>query len=310
MNLKNRSMQHALDLFSGTGSVSLLLKRNLINTTSNDFLRFASFRTRSILLDKPPERNSSLETAMSHGFVTNNYSDFSSVNIFKQEIANHIDGARILLESQKSDMTQEQYVYYLSQIVEAADFRSNIMGSYESFYKRGWRKQCDAPWSLPDFEFIDNFGATEHKVYNNNWSEILNKDKIYDFIYLDPPYNSRQYSSVMHVLETINMYDNPEVSGKVRKSESCKKKKSNFSSVRECNSEFEKLITACSEKSREIFISYSNEGIASIEKIEDMLTRKYRKVKVYSEDYRRFKTNSSVSGQKRKVKEYLFHGIK
>jgi adenine-specific DNA-methyltransferase len=34
-----------------------------------------------------------------------------------------------------------------------------------------------------------------------------------DIVYIDPPYNSRQYSRFYHVLETLTLWDKPKLSG-------------------------------------------------------------------------------------------------
>lgn len=50
----------------------------------------------------------------------------------------------------------------------------------------------------------------EHTVYNSDINELI-KNTSHDVVYLDPPYNERQYSANYHVLETIAKYDNPEI---------------------------------------------------------------------------------------------------
>ena len=93
MGLESRGNTRALDLFCGTGAVSLLFKGHGINTVSNDFLSFSAHRTRSILLDRVPLKQHAIEHNTSHGFIAQNYSESSGVNIFKTHIAEHIDGA-------------------------------------------------------------------------------------------------------------------------------------------------------------------------------------------------------------------------
>lgn len=311
INLQNRKGQKGLDLFAGTGAVSFLLKSHNMNTVSNDLLSFSSHRVRSILCDKAPTKIKELETERSQGFITKNYSEKIDVNIFKMNIAEHIDGARIHLDQIKNSLTEQEFSYYLSQIIEAADFRSNIMGSYESFYKAGWRKQCEKPWSIEDFKLIDNQGKTTHKVFNKEALDFLKTtDDFYDLIYLDPPYNTRQYSSVFHVLETISTYDNPEVSGKVKKSIELKKKNSNLSSKVKCLQHFQNIIEESSKKTNDIFISYSNEGIMDIQQIETILYSFFKNVSVREYEYRKFKTNSRKPNNTNKVREYIINAKK
>lgn len=51
------------------------------------------------------------------------------------------------------------------------------------------------------------------KVYNTDINELI-KQISGDILYLDPPYNTRQYCTNYHVLETIAKYDNPTLHGK------------------------------------------------------------------------------------------------
>lgn len=309
MNLSERTGQLGLDLFSGTGSVSYLFKKYGINTISNDLMKFCSYRTSSILLDKSPAKQPKLDSEVDPGFITEKYSERANVNIFKEEIAQHIDGARKYLLLNKQNFTKEEYQYYVAQIIESADYRSNIMGSYESFYKNGWRKQCLKKWLVEDFELIDNKSTTTHIVKNENSLHLLEHlEQKLDFIYLDPPYNSRQYSSVFHVLETIAEYNSPIVKGKVNKSVDCVAKNSNFSSKVKSKEEMKIILERSFNLTNEVFMSYSNEGILTKDYIMQEFLKHCKEVVVHEYDYRKFKTNSAVKNKT--VKEFLFHGNK
>jgi adenine-specific DNA-methyltransferase len=54
------------------------------------------------------------------------------------------------------------------------------------------------------------FNNHKNKVYNSDINELI-KTTSHDVVYLDPPYNERQYSANYHVLETIAKYDNPQI---------------------------------------------------------------------------------------------------
>ncbi len=307
LDLPNRKGHRALDLFVGTGSVSLLFKRHGLNTVSNDFMRFASVRAAAILRDEPPLANKKLLTTIVDGFITNKYSEKAGINIFRTDIARHIDGARSVVPV---NPTNPDDLYYLAQIIEAADFRSNIMGSYESFYKKGWRKQCDKPWSLPLFDLVNNQGKTTHEVHNEDAVAYLKQcNSDFDLIYLDPPYNNRQYSSVFHVLETIALQDQPKTTGTINKRHITEEKKSKFSMKRKCLSEMDTLLSLCSERSSEVFLSYSNEGIIDLQELSQLFTKHFDSLTIHEVDYRRFKTNERKP-MPTKVKEVILHGSK
>ena len=60
-------------------------------------------------------------------------------------------------------------------------------------------------------DFIENDNS--HKVYKEDSNELIKKIEG-DILYLDPPYNQRQYSANYHLLNTIALYDNFEPKGK------------------------------------------------------------------------------------------------
>jgi len=309
MNLVARPGQKALDLFCGTGSVSTLFKKAGISTVSNDLLACASTYTEAKLLDIAPPPLRSLESTTLEGFIWENYAENAGVSIFNDTIAKHIDGSRHSLELHRGTLSRSDYIYYLAQIIEAADFRSNIMGSYESFYKKGWRKQALVAWSLPPLDLVDMKGLTTHHVYNEAATDLLESvGGNYDFVYMDPPYNTRQYASVFHVLETICLADGPVVAGRVNKRGAWPR--SDFSSKRSVASAFERIVRLAGLTTDELFDFYSNEGILSAADLDTIIKSVFPKTQIFQQSYRRFKTNSRRKNAPTKVKEILINGTK
>ena len=140
-----------------------------------------------------------------------------------------------------------------------------------------------------------------NKVFNEDInSEIILSQK-YDIVYLDPPYNQRQYSSNYHPLNYIAKYDKTiEVYGKTgllkdsNKSKYCQKKEA-----------FDMLSHLVNNlQTRHILLSYNNEGIMDFEKIKELLTG-LGKVILYQKVYKKFKSNIVIDDDN--VYEYLFH---
>jgi adenine-specific DNA-methyltransferase len=91
----------------------------------------------------------------------------------------------------------------------------------------------------------------------------------HDVVYLDPPYNHRQYSGNYHILETIAKYDAPEIHGKTGMRD-CRDQKSNYCSrvnVKKAYSELIKTIDA-----NYIFLSYNDEGLMSLDDIKEIMS--------------------------------------
>jgi len=303
----NLEKESALDLFSGTGSVSGLLASQFESVDSVDILELSKVLTK-VKLNKTPTIKIDLINQFNEftfdGFITNHYSTKVGVNIFTEDIANHIDGCLELLKNLQNKISEDKYYFLLNSVIEAADFRSNIMGSYESFYKKGWRKQALEPWKIKIFNNDINCKNTFYKMSVEDF--LLLREKKYSLVYCDSPYNGRQYSSVFHVPETICNLIEVETKGKVNKPTNLFISK--FSQKKSVKKSYQNLIDGVSEITDNFLISYSNEGLLSIDEIVDILIKKFSEVKTFKVDYRKFNTNRKKD--KNIVNEFLIYGKK
>jgi adenine-specific DNA-methyltransferase len=120
-------------------------------------------------------------------------------------------------------------------------------------------------------------------------------------LYLDPPYNERQYSANYHILNTIALYDNFTPKGKTGLREY---NRSNYCKKNEVAKEFEELIK--NAKFKYIFLSYNNEGLMSEDEVKTIM-KKYGKYKLEAKEYQRFKADKTENRNHKadKTFEYL-----
>ena len=139
------------------------------------------------------------------------------------------------------------------------------------------------PLTLKAPEIDDN--NKDNEIYQQDANNLIRKIEC-DILYIDPPYNERQYAPNFHVLESLAVWDKQELSGKTgqRKYED---KKSKYCLKKESISAFNDLIS--NAKARYIVVSYNNEGIIPREEIIRILQNK-GDVTEYTTDYRRFRT--------------------
>lgn len=302
--IENNSKKNALDLFAGTGNVSYMLTKNGYDVDSVDILELSKVYTFVRTNTTPQIENDiiiDIENTVKESFITNHYSDKVNINIFKEDIAKHIDGSILKLNEIKNQLTIEQYYFILNSIIEASDFRSNIMGSYESYYKKGWRTQALKSWKL---EIFKNENLTNNNFYVSSINDFfVNNTKIYDLVYADPPYNSRNYSKVFHVLETIATNYNGKTKGAVN-TPTEEKNKSPFNSKREVKNGFKNLFENVSKITDKFLLSYSNEGIIKINEIIEISKEYFTNHTINYIDYRKFNTNKKNT-KNNKVNEYL-----
>ena len=306
------------DMFSGTGIVSYYFRKHLAQVISNDAELYSSIIThaftRSIYTEtckkiieefqKDIEDNKHSNTI---GFITTHYSPYNSCErkFFTIENAQRIDYLRNSLEIIKESIPFDEYQFILASILLSADAVSNVPAVYGCFLKNFKTKAQKNLTLMP----IHNNTSQVVAGSNTFNYDVLNIDFIRSFetdmVYLDPPYNARQYSKNYFPLNIIAK--TPEIlltemplKGKTGIpmdcfiSPFCKK-----GGVVE--KAFDLLFREL--KTKWIFLSYNSESIVSKEKMLDIM-KNYGDASVIERDYKRFKSfeyNKDVE-----IKEYLF----
>ncbi len=220
------------------------------------------------------------------GFIFKHYAPAGKYKrqFFSDENAKKIDAVRNIIEKWKMEdlINESEYYVLLSSLIDAADFVANMAGTYGSYLKI-WRSMALKPFTMLVPHLIES--KLDHEVYEQDSNDLIRKIKG-DIIYIDPPYNARQYAPNFHILETLACWDNPKVTGKtgLRPYDS---QKSLYSQKSNCQKAFFDLIENADAKY--ILMSYNNEGIIPDEYIRETLSKK-GKVKIYKQDYKRFRT--------------------
>lgn len=235
-------------------------------------------------------------------FFQNNYAPTGNRMYITDENALRIDYARNTVEEWRKAniITENEYFYLVASIVEGIPFVSNISGTYGAYHKT-WDKRSHKKFELISLEVTTN--DKKNKCFNEDGVELLNRISG-DILYVDPPYNERQYLPNYHVLETAAKYDFPEVRG-ITGQRPYEAQKSSFCSKKLVVEEFSKLMSNANFK--HIILSYSTDGLMSVEDIE-VVMKKYGKentYKVYEIPYRRFKSRDLTKQDK--LKEFLFY---
>lgn len=89
-----------------------------------------------------------------------------------------------------------------------------------------------------------------------------------DLMYLDPPYNGRQYMSNYHLLERIAKYDYPVIKG-ITGMRLDSEKMSDFCKKSKVEAAFKNLLGSLNCKY--ILLSYNNEGLLSTEEMKQIV---------------------------------------
>ena len=241
------------------------------------------------------------------GFIFQNYTPAGTKELqqprmyFIDENGKKIDAIRQQIENWKNDnlISESEYYVLLTSLIETIGFYSNIAGVYAAFHKH-WDFRALRPLELRTIQFVDN--GKENKVYNDDSMNLLDKINV-DILYLDPPYNERQYAPNYHILETIAKYDEPKLRG-VTGMRDYSSQKSRFCNPTTALEDLNKI--AKEAKYNFLVLSYNSEGIMPSEKILDIL-KQYGTVKLEQFEYARFKSNNNgLARTKKTVFEQLY----
>lgn len=311
------------DIFSGTGIVARHFKSKY-EVHSNDLLHFSYvIQKATIENNNKPKFEKLKKIGMSDPFkfleetqiqvlnyndnkyfITKNYTphdDCERMYVSNKNAA-RIDFIRNTIEAWKNEnlLTELEYYYLLAGLIEAVPAVSNITGTYGAYLKQ-WDKRAFKDLELARLDVIDN--QKQNKSYNKDANKLIREIEG-DILYLDPPYNSRQYAPNYHLLETISKYDYPEIHG-VTGMRSYDEQKSAFCVKGEVTEVFEDLIQKA--KFSNIIMSYSTDGLMTEQQIETIL-KKYgneKTYKMYKIPYRQYMSKKTQKTEC--LFEYLFY---
>ena len=187
----------------------------------------------------------------------------------------------------------------IASLLEIIDKHANTASVYGAFLKK-LKSSAQKTFDFTPAKLLIN--DQDHIVYNMDANKLI-KQITPDILYLDPPYNERQYASNYHLLETIAKYDNPQIHGKTGMRE-YSTQKSRFCNPKTALEDLNEIAKIANYKF--LVLSYNSEGIMDSEKIIETLS-KYGTVKLEQFEYARFKSNNNgLAKTKKTVYEQLY----
>ena len=314
------SVEVFADLFAGTGVVANAFRDRCTKVIANDLLysnyavnrAFLASTKATVSVEKTAELIERLNRcAPVCGYAHANYSG----TYFTGENAARIDGIRDAIETFYAEgrCSEQERLVLLTSLLFAADKVANTVGQYDAFLKH-----IDAPVCAADsgrhlidsnvykplilkLPAIELSGNRDNEVFNEDANDLAARLQA-DVLYLDPPYNTRQYVDCYHVLENICLWNKPLLKGKTRKFER-DHLKSRYSRKNEAARALRELVQAA--RGEHIFLSYNNEGIIAEADIREILGSR-GKVEVVSREYAVF-GNGAGSARRRTLQERIFY---
>jgi len=295
------------DLFAGTGAVGRYFKTKCKSFIANDLEYYSYVLNRNYVgnyteldAEKWLDELSNLQGV--EGFIYQNYckEGHGERNYFKDSNGKKIDAIRQQIEKWKSsgEISDDLYFFLLATLLESADKVANTASVYGAYLKH-IKKTANKELAILPATY--NHTVSAHSVYQSDANELI-KEINGDILYLDPPYNARQYGSNYHMLNTIAQYNTFEPKGVTGLPDY---NRSAYCSKVSVKQSFEELIAKAQFKY--VFLSYNNEGLMSHDEILEILSR-YGKVELRTQEYQRFKADKTENRNHTasETLEYLF----
>lgn len=214
--LSNTKGDSFFDVFSGTGTVSQIFSENYDKIIINDFLfsnniiykaffEQTSFNEKKIIniienfnnIDSSLLEDNYFNLMFEDKFFGKN--DSKKIGYIREEL-------KIMYESSK--INEKEYNILLASLIYSTDKIANTVGHYDAYIKK----------SITDNKFI--YGMINPLILKNKNIQIYREDSnqlaqkiTADIAFIDPPYNSRQYSRFYHILENLTKWEKPELFG-------------------------------------------------------------------------------------------------
>ncbi len=300
------------DLFAGTGAVGRHFKSLGLQVIANDLQYYAYALNKAYLeINKTPAftglRALSPQEPLafinalpgSAGFITNHYSPAGGRMYYTEANAQKADAIRQAIEQWRAAkiITEQEYFYVLCALLEAIDQVANTTSVYGAYLKK-FKATALRPLQLKPLQLTNH--VTGCRVWQQDANQLITQIEC-DVLYLDPPYNHRQYGANYHVLETIAAYDNPSLKGVTGMRDY---PKSDYCRSLSAPQVMEQLIR--SARTKHILVSYNDEGVMNLSEIQKLLSLRGNP-QLFQTNYNRFKADNGREYKRDATVEYVHY---
>jgi len=207
------------DVFAGTGVVAAVAAEHFEKIIVNDFLHSNNVIYQAFFNNVPYNQEKINNIIRNYNNVNGEdlEDNYFSLNFggkyFSKNSSKIIGFIRENIEENKKNLTDKEYNILLTSLLYSIDKIANTVGHYDAYFKKNFIE--DKFFMKP----IETIKTKNISIYQKD-TNLLAKEIKADIVYVDPPYNSRQYSRFYHVLETLTKWDKPKLYGVALKPES------------------------------------------------------------------------------------------
>jgi adenine-specific DNA-methyltransferase len=324
--ISDGSERTVCDIFAGAGAVGRHFKKSGLQVIANDFQYYAYTLNRAYIeINEEPGfvglrleyknefaklgavTGSPAGQALAfvnslprrQGFIAKNYSPAGNRFYYTKENAEKADAIRQAIEGWLAQkiITEDEYFYLLGSLLEAIDQVANTASVYGAFLKK-FKSSALKPLTLKPLTLYNH--VTGCRAFQRDANELIDEIEC-DALYLDPPYNHRQYGANYHVLETIAAYDNPTLTGVTGMRDY---PRSRYCRPKEAAEALEHLVV--NARAKHILMSYNDEGVLSFDEVRRILGLRGRP-QTFQTEYNRFKADNNREYKRDVTVEYLHY---
>ncbi len=200
------------DVFAGTAAVSKAVIPYVDNIIMNDFL-FSNNIIYKAFFGKGEYEITNLSNLLVQynsidpdNISTNYFSDNFGNKFFDYKNAKLIGWIREDIEMRRESLTEKEYAILLASLIYSIDKIANTVGHFDAYIKKA------IEYHPLTFKLIKPLAPKSVEIYRED-SNVLAERVSADVAYIDPPYNSRQYSRFYHIYENLTTWEKPELYG-------------------------------------------------------------------------------------------------
>ncbi|CAI3932027.1 DNA adenine methylase [Commensalibacter papalotli (ex Botero et al. 2024)] len=328
-----------IDCFAGTGVVSRLAKTMGFQVYCNDWEYYSqALNIASIQTQQPPTYFNQftyteiiqqlnnlppIEDWVSKHLCPQNDLNYDTAKermFYMHKNGMRIDAIRqqIAQWDEKELLTPIQKACLLAPLLYCACYHANTSGVFKGFHK-GWGGQTKtalyriaADLQLFPIQFYDN--CQNNQIFRMDaqaLAEQLQHMELpdYSIAYLDPPYNQHPYGANYHVLNSIALWDKPDLSPHIIPHEKSAirkdwrtERKSAYNVRKQATQAYQKLLETL--PTQWIATSYSTDGFINLD---DMIRQNCEigELRVFAKSYKRYRVSSQRYSTKARNIEFV-----
>ena len=294
-----------VDIFAGTGIIASVATKQFKKVVLNDFLFSNNIIYQAFFNDELYNQEKINNIIRNYNNINpedldeNYFSKNFGGKYFSKNSAKIIGFIRGNIERNKNNLLNKEYYILIASLLYSVDKIANTVGHYDAYFKKEFIK--DNFFMKP----IEPLKSGNIVIFKKD-ANVLAKEIVADIVYIDPPYNSRQYSRFYHVLENLTQWKKPKLHGTA-----LKPKPENMSDYCRVDAKHKLAVLVKDIKANYLVVSYNNtytsksnssKNKITLKEIEYILKNK-GDTKIFEKEHKHFNAgNTNFNNHK----EFLF----